>query len=77
MNMDKLMSTAKQPTERLRWKVLRALGISPFSAEARAATDDDILKAAAQLVLDARQQRVDEMPCAYFPQGFEEVVTDE
>ncbi len=77
MNADKLMSAAKQPTERLRWKVLRALGISPFSAEARTVGDDDILKAAAQLVLDAREQKAEEISAAFFPQYFEEVMSDE
>lgn len=42
---------------RLRWRVMRALGIAPCSAAARSMTDSECLTYAAHMVLDMRQDR--------------------
>lgn len=55
MTVQELIATASQPMERLRWLVLKEFEILPYSESAKTVTDDDILKMAAHMVLDARQ----------------------
>ena len=55
MNAAELIkSLEKDPMERLRWLVLRGLGIIPGSRRAREISDWDILRCAAHMVLDNR-----------------------
>lgn len=55
MTVQELIAMASQPMERLRWLVLKEFAVLPYSESARCVTDDDILKMAAHMVLDARQ----------------------
>ncbi|MCI5993651.1 MAG: hypothetical protein MRZ24_06420, partial [Clostridiales bacterium] len=45
-----------EPYERLKWKVLRALGVLPSEQRAREMTDGDYLYCVLQLMLDENEQ---------------------
>jgi len=50
-------SLAADNMARLRWRVLRTLGIAPCSEAARSLTDAECLTCAAHMVLDMMQER--------------------
>lgn len=57
-----LLRDAAQPMQRLRWLVLKEFNILPFSDEGRAVDDGELLRMAAQLVLDRRLSLADVNP---------------
>lgn len=62
MTASMLLRDAAQPMHRLRWLVLKEFNILPFSDEGRAVDDGELLKMAAQLVLDRRLSLADVNP---------------
>lgn len=54
-----MQSLAADPVARLRWTVLRRLGIAPFSQQAKAMSDAECLVCAAHMALDASAQGPD------------------
>lgn len=55
---DFLSQIEKDNMLRLRWVVLKKFGIFPMSTEGKNISDEDILLAAAQMVLDNREAMV-------------------
>lgn len=74
MTIGELLDTASQPAERLRWLVLKELGITPYSAEGRAIGDCDLLLMAAHMVLDRTEAGFESINPSFSEEKFSEAM---